>query len=54
MTMTTCETTALLRRAFDAGMEQGGEEARAYEWGQGPGQSADEAFADFLEREDLK
>jgi hypothetical protein len=52
--MTTCETTAMLRRAFDAGMVQGDEEALSYEWGQPPRQSADEAFAAFLEKENLK
>lgn len=34
--------------AFDAGCEQGGDEATAYEHGLSPQQSRDEAFADFM------
>lgn len=38
-----------LRDAFEAGREQGSEEATAYEWGHGPRQNADEAFNNLLE-----
>lgn len=38
-----------LRDAFNAGRKQGSDEATAYEWGSRPEQSADKAFADFME-----
>lgn len=37
-----------LREAFDAGTEQAGDEATAYEWGARPPQSRDDAFAEYL------
>ena len=37
-----------IRAAFDAGCDQGSDEATAHEWGSSPQQSRDEAFADFM------
>ena len=37
-----------IRAAFDAGCEQGGDEATAHEHGSLPQQKRDEAFADFM------
>jgi hypothetical protein len=48
---TKCEIADLLRRAFDAGIKQAGEEALAYAWRRDPWQSDDEAFSDFIEKE---
>jgi hypothetical protein len=36
------------RAAFDAGRDQGSEEATSFEWGSAPMQTADKAFADFM------
>lgn len=38
----------LIWEAFRAGMDQGSDEATAYEWGQPPRQTKDDAFADFM------
>ena len=40
---------AALRQAFDAGAEQGSDEATAWEWGCSPRQKRDEAFNDLFE-----
>lgn len=37
-----------IRAAFDAGCDQGGDEATAHEHGSLPQQKRDEAFADFM------
>lgn len=46
--MTRDKFIAALREAFDAGREQGSEEATAYECGAFPMQKPDAAFADLL------
>ena len=40
---------AALREAFNAGCEQGGDEATAWEWGSFPKQSREDAFNDLFE-----
>lgn len=37
-----------LRQAFDVGVEQGKDEATAFEWGSIPGQKASDAFDDLF------
>lgn len=37
-----------IRAAFDAGCEQGNDEATAHEWGSSPQRERDDAFADFM------
>lgn len=46
--MTKEELLAAFRAAFDAGREQGQDEATSYEWGSRPDQTADKAFAALL------
>lgn len=45
---------AKLREAFDAGVEQGEDEATAYEWGARSRQSRDNAFAEYLRDHDRR
>jgi hypothetical protein len=47
--MTADQIKAALREAFDAGCEQGGDEATAYEWGSLPNQNREKAFSDLFE-----
>lgn len=46
--LTSARMVAALRDAFEAGREQGSDEATAYEWGSLPNQKADKAFADLF------
>ena len=43
------EMRAALREAFEAGCEQGSDEATAWEWGCSPRTKRDEAFGDLFE-----
>lgn len=45
---------AELREAFNAGVEQGEDEATAYEWGARSRQSRDDAFAEYLRDHDRR
>jgi len=48
--MLTKQTLVLaLKEAFEAGCEQGSDEATSYEWGSVPNRTKEEAFTDFLE-----
>jgi hypothetical protein len=47
--MSADELKAALREAFEAGVEQGSDEAISADWGSCPSQSRDEAFGDLFE-----
>lgn len=46
--ITAARLCGALRDAFEAGREQGRDEATAWEWGSSPGMGEDEAFADIF------
>lgn len=48
--ITTARLLMALRDAFEAGREQGNDEATSYEWGSFPRMDADTAFLDLFER----
>ena len=43
-----------LRDSFDAGVEQGSDEATSYDWGGPPRRKRDEAFQDFLDEREAR
>lgn len=45
---TEAEVRQMLWEAFRAGIEQGSDEATAYDWGQLPRQPREDAFDDFM------